>query len=178
MKEGYLAYFDNEAFTDNPAWASCYCLSYHMKLPPAEWEARRAERNRADRAAMIERGAASGVLATVNGRIVGWCNASPWEPLAVLSQTPGFGTDEPERTGAIVCFVIAPPYRGQGLAKKLLAGACDLLRAEGLEWVDAYPPKEARSEAGSYHGRLSMYLDAGFAKVRDLERYVVVRKEL
>ena len=118
------------------------------------------------------------MLATVNGKVVGWCNASPWESLQVLSQTPGFVADEPDKTGAIVCFVIAPQYRGQGLAKKLLNGACDLLRDEGLEWVDAYPPKEARGDAGSYHGRLSMYLDAGFTKVRELDRYVVVRKEL
>jgi ribosomal protein S18 acetylase RimI-like enzyme len=179
MKDAYIAYFDGDAFADNPAWASCYCLSFHLpNLSPGGWEARTAAENRADRAAMIERGEASGVLAMSGGRIVGWCNASPRTSLPVLDSVPEFAVDDPERTGAIVCFVIAPQYRGQGIARKLLDGACDLLRSRGLASVEAYPPKEAPTAAASYHGRLSMYLDAGFEQVRDGDQYVVVRREL
>jgi ribosomal protein S18 acetylase RimI-like enzyme len=96
----------------------------------------------------------------------------------MLARIPDFAADDPANTGAIVCFVIAPAYRGQGVARKLLDGACDLLRKAGMSRVEAYPPNGARSAAGSYHGRLSMYLDAGFEQVRESERYIVVRKEL
>ena len=78
MREEYLAYFDGPAFCDNPVWARCYCLSYHIDLPPGpDFDERSGVLNRAERAAQIDRGEASGVLAFPSGRIVGWCNASP-----------------------------------------------------------------------------------------------------
>ena len=50
--------------------------------------------------------------------------------------------------------------------------------ADGLAYVEAYPPKEASSDARAYHGPLSLYLGAGFEQVRDLDRYVMVRRTL
>ena len=178
LSDDYLAYFDREAFADNPAWAACYCLSYCLNESGQQFDDRPAAQNRAERAAMIERGEASGVLAYAGGRVVGWCHAAPRTALKLLDQTPEFAAEEPEATGAIVCYVIAPQYRGQGVARKLLDGACDMLRERGLRWVDAYPPKNATGDARSYHGRMSMYAGAGFAQVREAGPYVVMRKAL
>ncbi len=179
LKQQYVAYFDVPAFCDNPVWARCYCLSYHLDLPAGEdFDERSGARNRAERATQIERGEASGVLAFAGERVVGWCNASPRTSLPVLDKTPGFECDDRDHTGSIVCYVIAPRFRGQGIARKLLDGAQDLLRSRGYRWVEAFPPKEARTDAGSYHGKLNMYLDAGFDQVREAGRYVVVRKAL
>jgi GNAT superfamily N-acetyltransferase len=96
----------------------------------------------------------------------------------LLDRVPDFATDDPANTGAIVCFVIAPPYRGQGLARRLLDGACDMLRDRGMNAVEAYPPAQDAGDARSYHGKLGMYLAAGFERVRDAGHYVVVRKAL
>jgi len=178
LKDEYIAYFDGPAFADNPVWAQCYCLSYHQDMPQSTIDSRRSEQNRADRAAQIERGEASGVMAFAGGRVVGWCNASPRASLPLLDRTPGFESDDPEHTGAIVCYVIAPRYRGQGIARRLLEGATDMLRVRGFRWLDAYPPKAAPTPAASYHGRLDMYVDAGFQRVREAGRHIVVRKAL
>jgi ribosomal protein S18 acetylase RimI-like enzyme len=178
LKDAYLAYFDGPALCDNPPWANCYCLSYHLNSAPAGFDSRPVERNRADRAAQIERGDASGVLAFSEGRIVGWCNASPRRSLPQLDRTPLFASDEPDSTAAIVCYVIAPHYRGQGIARRLLDGAVDTMRQRGFRSLEAYPPKRAATDAASYHGKLGMYLDAGFEQVREDERYAVVRKTL
>ena len=177
-KDDYLRFFDGDAFADNPAWASCYCVSYTLNVPPAEFDERTAAENRTERAAQIERGEASGVLAYAGGKVVGWCHASPRTALPLLNGTPGFEAEDAATTGAIVCYVIAPAYRGQGLAGRLLDGACAMLRDRGLRRVDAYPPATTGTDAGSYHGRLAMYTDAGFERVRDAGRYVVVRKSL
>jgi ribosomal protein S18 acetylase RimI-like enzyme len=182
-KDDYLRFFDQDAFPDNPAWASCYCISYHVDMPPEQFDERGAAANRADRAAMIERGDASGVMAYATGagggRVVGWVNASPRTSYPLLDKIPEFAADDPATSGAIVCFVINPSYRGQGLARKLLDGACDMLRARGLKTVYAYPPPQASTAAGSYHGKLSMYLDAGFQETgAATKRYVVVKKSL
>jgi len=178
LRDDYLRFFDSEAFADNPTWASCYCVSYTLNTPPADFDERTAAENRAQRAAQIERGEASGVLAYAGGKVVGWCHAAPRTALPLLDGTPGFEAEDAATTGAIVCYVIAPAYRGQGLARRLLDSACELLRERGLRRVDAYPPAAAGTDAGSYHGRLGMYIDAGFERVRDAGRYVVVRKAL
>ena len=178
LKEEYLSYFDGPAFADNPVWASCYCLSYHLDLPAGEFDERTAATNRADRGMQIGCGEASGVMAFASDRVVGWCNASPRTSLPLLDRTGGFECDDPERTGAIVCYVIAPQFRGQGIARRLLDGACDMLRARGLRWMEAYPPRNALTAASSYHGKLDMYLAAGFEQLRETERHVVVRKAL
>ena len=96
-----------------------------------------------------------------------------------LARYPEFAAEDRASSGAIVCFVIAPSYRRQGLASQLLAGACDMLRERGLKWVYAYPPKAAATAAGSYHGKLAIYLDAGFTETgAGNKRYTVVRKAL
>jgi ribosomal protein S18 acetylase RimI-like enzyme len=178
MKDAFFGYFDREAFSDNPGWAKCYCMTYHLALPIQQQQERSEAQNREDRARMFEQREASGVMAFSGDRVVGWCNASPRSSLPFLDTIPGWASVDAARSGAIVCFAIAPQYRGQGVARKLLEGACDLLRARGLAYVEAYPPKSPPTEAASYHGRLSMYLDAGFEQVRDGDRYVVVRKQL
>ena len=179
LRDDYLAYFDRDAFSDNPAWAACYCLAYCLAARPGEvFDNRPSALNRAERAGMIDRGDASGVLAYADGRVVGWCHAAPRMSLKLLDSTPEFAAADPERTGSIVCYVIAPQYRGQGLARRLLDGACDMMRDRGIRWLEAYPPTNATTAASSYHGRLSMYLAAGFEHLRDAGRFAVVRKTL
>ena len=181
LKDDYLTFFDADAFPDNPVWAACYCLAYCVVTPAGEnYDDRPAARNRAERAAMIDRGEASGVLAYAGGRVVGWCHAAPRHRLPLLDHTPEFVFDgeDRERTAAIVCFVIGPQYRGQGLARKLLDGACDAMRDRGMRWLEAYPPLSAGTATSSYHGRLGMYEAAGFERVREAGRFVIVRKAL
>jgi GNAT superfamily N-acetyltransferase len=179
-KEAYLTFFDGEALADNPVWASCYCFAYQFGGTQEEFEDRTGAQNRADKAALIERGEASGILAYAGGKVVGWCHVAPRDRLPALERTPefAFDGDDRDRTAAIVCFVIAPAYRRQGLARRLLEGACDLMRDRGTRWLVAYPPLGVRSAPGSYHGRLSMYEAAGFERVRDAGRFALVRKAL
>ena len=101
----YLAFFDHErgpAFSDNPAWARCYCQFY--RVPRAlDWQAFTASENRVSAAAAIDCGEAEGYLARVGairpdarkgtlppdggralgtalrarGSVVGWMHAAP-----------------------------------------------------------------------------------------------------
>jgi GNAT superfamily N-acetyltransferase len=180
LKEDYLRYFDGNALADNPAWGGCYCLSYNIEHGKGtNFDDRTAAQNRELKGEMIQNGRAAGVMAYSKGKVVGWCNAGPREWYPLLDLYPEFKAEEPALSGAIVCFVIAPSYRGQGLAAKLLAGACGMLRERGLKSVYAYPPKAAGTDAGSYHGKLAMYLAAGFEETgKGNARYTVVRKTL
>ncbi len=84
-------------------------------------------------------------------------------------------------TGAIVCFVVAPDQRRQGIATALLDAALDYLRGKGMTEVEAYPvagDQEGNWPQVNYMGALSMYLDAGFEVADAREDRRLVRKTL
>jgi ribosomal protein S18 acetylase RimI-like enzyme len=174
----FLRFFDNNAFADNPGWASCYCMYYNFAGSQTEWEQRTGEENRREKEADIRAARARGYLALVDGAPAAWCNATPRTELPGLGRASAFRTADPERVGAIVCFNVAPQFRRQGIASKLLDAACDGFREQGLAFAEAYPAKEARGDARSYHGPLEMYLRAGFAVLREEDGFAVVRKAL
>jgi GNAT superfamily N-acetyltransferase len=175
--DDFLRFFDQDAFMDNPAWSGCYCYFYHYR--DKAWAERSALQNRCDKERLIRCGAAEGYLAYLDDAPIGWCHATARANLPGLDVNPLFRCDDDvTQVGSIVCFNIAAPYRGQGLANSLLDAACLGLRARGLTVAEAYPRKDAKSDARDYHGRLQMYLKNGFVLHRDAERYVVVRKTL
>ncbi|MBI3997660.1 MAG: GNAT family N-acetyltransferase [Armatimonadetes bacterium] len=176
--DDFLGFFDRDAFMDNPLWSSCYCMAYLFTGSDKEWAETTAAENREAMRALILGRRAHGYLAYVDGRPVGWCHAATRVMLPGLNRYEEFRTEDPERVGAIVCFVIAAPYRRQGVARRLLDAACEGFRREGLAVAEAYPLKEGASDARAYHGPLAMYLAAGFNPYREGKRFVVVRKSM
>jgi len=176
--DDFLNFFDHEAFADNPSWFGCYCMYYHFTGTGGEWEKRSPSENRDAISVLIKNGKAHGLLAYVDGRPVGWCHAAPRTAIPRLKLHREFSVEDPERVGSIVCFVIAKPYRGMGIAHRLLDAACKMFTRQGLAFAEAYPRKRTESDADNFPGPLKMYLDAGFTVFRELERYVIVRKPL
>jgi len=179
LVDDYLGFFDRDAFMDNPGWASCYCYFWQFPRSHEEWEQSRAEQNREAKAALIRGGKAHGVMAYAAGKPVAWCHAAPKLSLPLLIRDEDVRGDHDDEVGSIVCFVVAAPYRRQGLATQLLDAACDSLERMGLSIAEAYPPKASQlSDARMYMGPLALYKSAGFEEVRQLDDSVVVRKAL
>jgi len=175
----YLDFFDHRAFRDFPAWQSCYCMETHRHHTDAEWSARTGVDNRADMQAMIRDGGVTALLAYVDGRPVGWCNYGETTRLSGVMMKLKLDAAEHAGVGSISCFVIAAPYRGHGVATKLLDAAIERMQARGLRAVEAYPRRqEDRSAQAHYRGSLRMYEKAGFEPYRETERYFVMRKSL
>ena len=175
----YQHYFDDVAFRDFPAWQSCYCMETHRTQDDDEWAQRTAADNRQDMSAMIGRREVTALLAYVDGQPVGWCNYGETTHLAGVMQKLKLDAADHEGVGSVSCFVIAAPYRGHGVATKLLDVAIERLRARGLRSVESYPRKgdDARDQA-HYRGSLGMYRKAGFEPYRETDRYYVMRKQL
>jgi GNAT superfamily N-acetyltransferase len=172
----FLDFFEHRAFVDNPKWLSCYCHFPHADHARVVWKERSAAENRAATCARIEDRTMSGWLAYSGQEAIGWCNAGPRRFIEGLFDEP-----EPlaDRIGAIACFVIAPAFRGQGIATSLLAAACDSLRERGFEWAEAYPQPASVNAAEHHHGPLAMYEAAGFDVVKhEPDGGLVVRKRL
>ncbi len=157
----YLALFD-AAFPDNPGWSGCYCLFYHSCEEPWQAGPEAAAAHRAARLEQLARGQVPGYLAYRAGRPVGWLNAGPRQAYASLRQLPAGDPVD----ALVMCFVVLPGCRGQGVASALLDFALADLAARGMASVQADPaagqPEDLSWEAASYKGPLSMYLKRGF----------------
>jgi GNAT superfamily N-acetyltransferase len=171
----YLAFFDHDAFADNPRWAFCYCYFHHAPHRLQRWNDRTAAENRAAVSQLIADRQMSGYLAYLDDRVVGWCNAMP---RANMTTRDPDNDPQAGNIGAIACFVIAKPYRGRGIARRLLNAACDGFQRQGLVIAEAYPLRNARSEAANHQGPLSMFLTAGFEPFKEKDGVVTVRKQL
>ena len=182
----FIRFFDHErgaAFADNPEWAKCYCHFYHVPRA-SDWPSLTAEQNRVAIKARIGVGAMDGFLAFDGEEVVGWLNAQPRHALPHcfdrmrIDPTPL--PCEAFEAAVIVCFVVAPQRRRQGISRALLATALASFTARGLKLVDAFPFKSGASElaADHYHGSLSLFLDQGFTVLREDETMTAVRKML
>lgn len=170
--DAVLHYFDMTAYADNPNWSRCYC----MERLVGDYDSRSKEQNRADRSELILSAKANGLVAYRLGRVVGWCHAAPKTELLNIE-----GPKDP-KVGAIVCFVVAPDQRRQGVATALLSAALDHLRKRGMTTAEAYPYigeiEPAKWPQVNYVGPLSMYMKAGFEIVAKHENSAVVRRTL
>jgi GNAT superfamily N-acetyltransferase len=181
-----VAFFEGAAFTDNAHWASCYCYFYNFTGKGEEWPARTGAANREAKTALVREGRAHGVLAYEDGEVVGWCHAAPHAELPLTWQQPE--TEElagRRRTADVVCFVVPPDRRRQGLATALLAAAEDSMRRLGMTELRGFPlpqPAGAKDElsadARNYHGTLSMFRRAGYQERGPAGPFIEVAKAL
>lgn len=181
LHDDVMRFFDFSAYADNPHWASCFC-TWPLASSGEEHDTHTKEQNRATRSTVIRSGRGNGLVAYRLGRVVGWCHAAPKPELPILAAVdPKAATDA--KTGAVVCFVVAPDARRQGVATTLLDAALEYLRGRGMTAVEAYPPLESPDDPvqwprRNYHGPLSMYVGAGFAEVSRNEWSIIVRRAL
>ena len=172
----FLEFFDGDAFSDNPKWSSCYCQCFYEDHSVVEWSKRTAPQNRALACSRIVSAEMQGYIATADQRPVGWCGAAPRRLLRALDDEP---TPNAESVGAIVCFLVSPGHRRQGVARALLDAACEGLRRQGMTVAEANPRTSADSPADNHFGPLSLYLSSGFSIHReDEDGSVYVRRAL
>jgi GNAT superfamily N-acetyltransferase len=173
--DDWLQFFDHDGFAGNADWASCYCLEPHVPAPPELPE--RAWRDvRASMAGRLRCGSTYGYLAYVDGRVVGWVNASLRAEYG-LYQLVGAGGPEPRSVIGVSCFLIAPPFRGHGVASILLDRVIADAAVRGAAWIEGYPHDAPEpSAAGHFRGTRAMYEARGFRAVEAQKNYTVMRR--
>ena len=180
----YFDFFENRAFTDNSPYR-CYCQMYQMTKEQAKKAIDNAEgvdMGRVSRKVaeqQIESGILRGYLAYVDGVSIGWCNANDKANYPVESCTGArFYAPAEKREKAVVCFEIAPEYRGKGVATALLQRVIVDAKAEGYIAVEGFPIVRDERYEWDCTGPVRLYEKAGFIKVAETEKNVVMRKEL
>ena len=172
----FLRFFDGDAFSDNPKWSSCYCQCFYENHDVIKWSECTAERNRTMACNRAQAEEMQGYIALKGEEPVGWCCAAPRHLLHALDDEP---IPDSETVGAIVCFLVAPSHRGEGISRLLLDAACEGLRGHGMTIAEANPRREAKTPADNHCGPISLYLSSGFTVHReDSDGSVYVRRAL
>lgn len=198
LADDYFDFFDNRAFSDDSPYYPCYCNAFNMSAERIRSEIieqvningggtegwKRSLRKSAHN--MVKQGEISGYLAYDHGVSVGWCNANDKESYYRFGE---FSIDDlpvdeedvkergTEKIKSVVCFEIAPEYRGRGLATSLLRRVCEDALKDGYEYVEAYPTINGKGEF-DFTGPIKLYEKLGFTIQGQRGEMLIMRKKL
>lgn len=144
-------------------------MCYRRSGPRAPLPAgtRIAEANRRDLKALVDAGVFTGLIAYRGRTPVGWLSLGPREGYARLRRSSVMKPVDDQPVWSIICFVVPAEFRGNGVARELLAGAIAYASKRGVKLLEAYPvDKRGRSHDDSmWFGAKSMFDGAGFEEV-------------
>lgn len=176
--DDFLYFFDEVAFADNPEWAGCYCCYFHFEGTEEEWMKQTSEENRRTAIELSRHGHLQGFLAYVDGKPIGWCNVNRKHEFVQLKQNPELLFKDDPNIISITCFTVAPGFRRQGVADRLLKFIIDYYTYRDFQVLEAYPIRVAKSDAEHYHGPVSLFKNHGFEEFKTTNEFIVVRKQL
>jgi GNAT superfamily N-acetyltransferase len=154
----------------------CNCIAWWVPTWD-NWDQRTKEQNREFRDQLFEKGEFDGYLLYIDGAVVGWSQCGARDRLVKLRSQ--FSLPPDPSVYAITCFVIAPKFRKQGLAHKLLSAILEDLKDRGVQRVQAYPKRGAGLKDGSvWMGPEALYLRAGFSILQDGEHTAILERTL
>ncbi|MEO0726464.1 MAG: GNAT family N-acetyltransferase [Bacteroidota bacterium] len=175
LQDDYLFFFDHIIFQDNPDRAKCYCYDYHFlgDIPTCT-----REMSRAAVIELINENKLRGYLVFDGDKPIGWCNANNRSNYQRLLRDYDYVDNPTDKVCSIVCFLIHPDYRRQGIAKKILATIIADYSDTDFDYLEAYPKKEESSSEGNFKGPLGLYQRYDFKINKEYENYYVVRKAI
>jgi GNAT superfamily N-acetyltransferase len=156
----------------------CWCL-YYRKV--GQVGIGKAPSNKAELQGLVRSGVVPGLVGYADGSAVGWISLGPREDYRRLERSRVMKPVDDTPVWSIVCAYVAKRYRGKGYQHKLLAGAIDYARDQGVRMLEAYPvDKPERSHDDfMFFGSRSLYERAGFHEVvRRSPTRVVMRRGL
>ncbi|MDF2541551.1 MAG: hypothetical protein K0S47_1269 [Herbinix sp.] len=172
----FTDYLGNLDFHHAPHWSTCFCRYYFSNCSFEEWVEKTGEANKKEALNEIKNGNMKGFLAFDGDTCIGWCNANDSRKFLRLENylEPIIGG---KKVGCIICYVVHPEYRNQGVARLLLKEAVKNFEQEGYDAVLALPVDNKEEPEKAYRGTLNMYLEHGFKEIeREENRSVMLLK--
>ena len=183
LNADYLDFFDHRAFTDDNPNGPCYCTSPNQKEEEIQQMVSEfktsgvKETLRKYAVDMLDQNRIRGYLAYDGEVAVGWCNAANME--TYLGFVPAFARQNAcGKTISIVCFEIAPEYRGMGIASAFIDRVCGDAKSEGYAAVEGYAKLSDQRNDFDYQGPVRLYQKAGFTEAARENGQVIMRKVL
>ena len=183
LKDDYLDFFDHRAFSDDNPNGPCYCTSPNqdeeqIQKMVCEFKSFGVKETlRRYAAEMLDRNMIHGYLAYDGDQSIGWCNAADMESYAGF--VPSFAKKITcGKTMSIVCFEIAPEYRGMGIASAFINRICADAKSKGYAAVEGYPRILDQRNDYDFEGPYYLYQKAGFIEITRENGQAVMRKVL
>jgi GNAT superfamily N-acetyltransferase len=151
-----------------PESSVCWCLSWRLssKENRALVGTERADRVRE----LCARAVAPGVLAYLDGEVVGWAGVAPRAELHPIEHSRRIPHVDDLPAWSLWCLRVRPGFRGQGVTRALVEGAVDYARENGAPVVESYPVDNRGAKVDqtmAFVGTRAMFERAGFEKVAD-----------
>ena len=148
----------------------CWCMYYRVSGKESGFTrpgAAQPARAKAALRQLAERDPPPGLIGYRGGQPVGWISLGPREDYAKLANSPVMKPVDDTPVWSIVCLVVPSEFRGQGVARELVAGAIAYARKRGVTLLEAYPVDKAEATAthAPWFGSKAMFDEAGFAEV-------------
>jgi len=172
-----IDYLNKMDFHHAPEWAGCFCRFHHLDCTEEQWSHRSPLQNKNEALLAINEGRMKGFIAFHQDQCVGWVNVNKIESYPKLKSF----VDLPiilTQTVCIVCFVIHPEFRHQGLARRLLKAAIEDYDKQAVQAIIGLPFENAVSPEKAYRGSPKMFLEQGFEVVKEKEGVFIMRKVL
>ena len=183
LKDDYLDFFDHRAFSDDNPNGPCYCTSPNqdeeeIQKMVSEFKSFGVKETlRRYAVEMLDKNMIHGYLAFDGDLSIGWCNAADME--SYVGFVPEFARKIAcGKTMSIVCFEIAPEYRGMGIASAFIDRVCADAKSEGYAAVEGYAILSDQRNDFDYQGPYGLYQKAGFNEIAREKGQVVMRKVL
>lgn len=140
----------------------CWCVTPRLVSAEVE-ELGGGDREQAMRR-LCERDDPPGVVLYRDGEPVGWCNIGPRAEITRLARSRLIRPVDDLPVWSIVCLVVRPGRRRQGVTAALIEGAVAYAAARGAPAVEAYPvdPPGRMDTTMAFVGTKSMFERAGF----------------
>lgn len=139
-KDDYLFFFDRIIFDENPDRSKCYCYDYHFL---GDVDTCTREQSRSAVINLIEQNKLRGYLVFDNDQPIGWCNVNDRSNYQRLLRDYDYVDNPDDKVCSIVCFLIHPDYRRQGIAQRILEKIITDYSNTDYDYFEAYPKKEA-----------------------------------
>ncbi len=143
----------------------CWCLSHRLTAGEIE-ELGGGSREQAMRR-LCERDHPPGVVTYLDGEAVGWCNIGPRSEITRLARSRLIRPFDDVPVWSIICVVVRPGHRGQGVTRHLIQGAVEYAASHGAPAVEAHPvdPPGRMDLTMAFVGTRAMFETAGFRVV-------------
>jgi GNAT superfamily N-acetyltransferase len=151
-----------------PESSVCWCLSY--RIPSRDNRELKGTDRRDLVEALTRSSTPPGVLAYLDGDVVGWAGVAPRADLHAFANSRRIPHVDDLPVWTVWCFRVRGGMRGKGIASALLDGAVEFARDRGAPAVEGYPVDNGGAKVDltmAYVGTRGMFEKAGFTKAAD-----------
>ena len=181
LNQDYLDFFDHRAFSDNHPNGPCYCTSANQNENDIKEMVKHFKINgvketlRKYAIKMLDKEEIHGYLAFDGETSIGWCNVSNRDSYKGFVPKEAYEVSY-GKTLSIVCFEIAPEYRGLGIASQFIERICIDAKQKGYDVVEGYPMKSTLDHNNDFYGTMHLYTKNGFSEVKIKGDRTIMRK--